>query len=104
MRVARLVLRRTSRALGAVSARLTLFSGWTWIAAGSLIGFEMLEIVFSSFLLVPELLPVVLLVLAGVFFFRARIVSMRARLTIRIRAARASRHVAAERRRDGQAS
>ena len=28
--------------------RATLFSGWTWVAAASLIGFETLDIVFGE--------------------------------------------------------
>ncbi len=54
-------------------ARLVLFSGWTWVAAGSFVGFEMLEIIFGAFILAPELLPIVLIVLASAWYFRARL-------------------------------
>ncbi|GAA4156039.1 hypothetical protein GCM10022286_05880 [Gryllotalpicola daejeonensis] len=62
-----------SRFLGRIHRRLTLFSGWTWIAAGSLIGFEALELVFGTFVLVPELLPLVILCLALAWYFRRHI-------------------------------
>ncbi|MFC4241819.1 hypothetical protein ACFOYW_00420 [Gryllotalpicola reticulitermitis] len=50
--------------------QLTLFSGWTWIAAGSLIGFEMFDVIFGAFLLAPELIPAVILTLALTWYFR----------------------------------
>ncbi|WP_218775182.1 hypothetical protein, partial [Leifsonia sp. NCR5] len=57
--------------------RATLFSGWTWVAAASLIGFETLDIVFGAFILAPELLPLVLVGLALVWVFRERLRSGR---------------------------
>jgi hypothetical protein len=74
----RRVLRRTHQSL-------TLFSGWTWIAAGSLIGFEMLDLVFGTFVLAPELVPLVILCLALVWYFRRRLRRAWSRLRARIR-------------------
>ena len=56
-----------------LSRRLTLFGGWTWVAAASLIGFEGLELVFGSLLLAPEFLPLVILALAVVWLLRERV-------------------------------
>ncbi|AYG02149.1 hypothetical protein [Gryllotalpicola protaetiae] len=61
------------RALRRVHERLTLFGGWTWIAAGSLVGFEMLDLVFGTFVLAPELIPLVILCLALAWYFRRRL-------------------------------
>ncbi|QIZ98787.1 hypothetical protein [Leifsonia sp. PS1209] len=77
--------------------RATLFSGWTWVAAASLIGFETLDIVFGAFILAPELLPLVIVGLALAWVFRERLRSGRARLRARIRVARMAR----ARRREG---
>lgn len=74
--------------------RATLFSGWTWVAAASLIGFEALDIVFGAFILAPELLPLVIVGLALAWLFRERLRRARARLRARLRLARL-------RRRDG---
>jgi hypothetical protein len=57
-----------------------LFGGWTWVAAGSLLGFEMLDVVLGSFLLAPELLPLVILALAIVWLFRERLLHLRRHL------------------------
>lgn len=62
--------------------RATLFSGWTWVAAASLIGFETLDIVFGAMILAPELLPLVIVGLALAWLLRER---MR-RVIVRIRA------------------
>jgi hypothetical protein len=61
--------RRASRR---VAIRATLFGGWVWFAAGSLIGFEAFEIVFGAFALAPELLPAVILGLALTWYFRSQ--------------------------------
>lgn len=63
-------------------ARATLFSGWTWVAAASLIGFETLDIVFGAMILAPELLPLVIVGLALTWLFRERL----RRAIIRLRA------------------
>lgn len=68
-----------------------LFSGWTWVAAGSLVGFEMLDIIFGSFLVAPELLPLVILGLACAYVFRVRLRRVRTRVIARRRAVRLRR-------------
>lgn len=80
--------------LHTVTEKLWLFSGWTWVAAGSLVGFEVFEIIFTSFALAPELLPVVLVVMALAYVWRERLASFRQHLRIRRRAARVARHAA----------
>jgi len=69
----RLFRARVRRARHAVSRRLILFSAWVWIAAISLVGVEMLDVVFGTFVLAPEFLPVVLLAFAVVWWFRERL-------------------------------
>ncbi|MCB5281499.1 hypothetical protein BJQ89_01244 [Arthrobacter sp. ES1] len=75
------------RAFRQVTMRATLFGGWVWFAAGSLIGFEAFDIVFGTFALAPELLPLVILGLALTWYFRGQIrrVSTRARAYRRLR-------------------
>lgn len=73
------------RALDRARRRLTLFSGWTWVAAGSLVGFEMLDLIFGTFVLAPELLPLVILCLALAWYFRRRLRRAWARLRGRVR-------------------
>ena len=63
----------------------TLFSGWTWVAAASLIGFETLDIVFGAFILAPELLPLVIVGLALAWLFRERLRRARTRVRPRLR-------------------
>lgn len=70
LRRAALLRRRTRRLCRRVESRLALFGGWTWVAAGSLIGFEMLDLVFGTFLLAPELVPLVIVALALAWYFR----------------------------------
>ena len=53
--------------------RATHFGGWVWLAAGSLIGFEAFDIIFGTFALAPELLPLVILGLALTWYFRGRV-------------------------------
>jgi len=67
-----------------IEGRLTLFSGWTWVAAGSLVGFEMLDIVLGGLLLAPELLPVAILLLAGIWYFRRGLRRLWTRLRARM--------------------
>lgn len=90
-RWARLHLFRARGIKRGVAERLTLFSGWTWVAAGSLVGFEMLEIIFGGFILAPELLPLAILTLAILWLFRERIQTLRKRAYVRRRARRARR-------------
>lgn len=78
-RTVHLRLLRARRRWRSLLIHLTLFSGWTWVAAGSLIGFEMLEIVFGAFILAPEFLPLAVLALACVWFIRERIRDRRRR-------------------------
>ena len=68
--------------------RLALFSGWVWVAAGSLIGFEALEILLGGLIAVPEALPIVLLALAVVWYFRRGIRRLLARIVDRAHARR----------------
>lgn len=49
-----------------------LFSGWIWLAAGSLVGFEVLDLVLASLGFAPEMVPMVLLALALVWWLRER--------------------------------
>lgn len=78
--------RRTSRR---AATRATLFGGWVWFAAGSLIGFEAFEIVVGTFALAPELLPLAILGLALTWYFRGHV----RRVTSRARARRRLRRV-----------
>jgi hypothetical protein len=84
------LLRRVSRRL---AMRATLFGGWVWFAAGSLVGFEAFDILFGTFALAPELLPIVILGLALTWYFRGQVrrVSTRARAYRRLRRIRADR-------------
>ncbi len=68
-----------------------LFTGWTWVAAGSLVGFEMLDLIFGTFLFAPELLPLLILGLALVWYFRDRLRRSWRRARARIRLARLRR-------------
>jgi hypothetical protein len=76
--------RRISRRL---AMRATLFGGWVWFAAGSLVGFEAFDIIFGTFALAPELIPIVILGLALTWYFRGQVqrVSTRARAYRRLR-------------------
>jgi len=87
IRLAFVVLRRD---VNRMRSRLLLFSGWVWVAAGSLVGFEMLEILLGGLIAVPEVLPVVLIALALAWYFRRGIRRMWRRTTSR-RAHRRSR-------------
>lgn len=52
--------------------RLKLLSGWSWVAAASLIGFEGVEVLMVGMLAAPEFVPVVILTLAIVALVRDR--------------------------------
>jgi hypothetical protein len=70
VRVIRLTCAVFRREVNRTRSRLLLFSGWVWVAAGSLVGFEMLEILLGGLIAVPEVLPVVLIALAFAWYFR----------------------------------
>ncbi|HVX06573.1 hypothetical protein [Humibacter sp.] len=70
VRVIRLAFAVFRRDVNRTRSRLLLFSGWVWVAAGSLVGFEMLEILVGGLIAVPEVLPVVLIALAFAWYFR----------------------------------
>jgi hypothetical protein len=76
------------------SRRLIMFTGWTWVAALSFVGVESFEIILGTAALAPELVPIVILVLAGAYFFRERIRRHRSRLRARMRLARSRRNEA----------
>jgi len=90
-RRARLFAIRTHRRLRRFGRWLTLFGGWTWIAAASFIGFESFEVLLGMAVLAPELLPLAIIGLALAWHFRERLRAVRGRLRIRRRAARARR-------------
>jgi len=90
-RRARLLAIRTRRRVRRFVRWLTLFGGWTWVAAASLIGFESFELLFGVFALAPELLPLAIIGLAVAWYFRERLRELRKRLRVRWRAARARR-------------
>lgn len=79
--------------------RLTLLSGWAWVAAASLVGFEMFDIIFGAFILAPELLPLVIIALACIWFFRDRVQQLVIRARTRFRGARESRPFPTSKRR-----
>jgi len=71
-----------------------LLTGWTWVAAGSLVGFELLDLLFGSFLYAPELLPLVILALALAWYFRERVRTAAERIRWGMRLARFRRRAA----------
>lgn len=73
LRQLRLHWRLTRRSIRRIAARATLFGGWIWFAAVSLIGLETFEIIVGTFALAPELLPLVILGLALAWYFRERL-------------------------------
>ncbi len=82
---------RVRRLIRTLHRRLVLLSGWTWVAAGSLIGFEAFDILFLSFALAPELIPLAVLALALYWFARERVRALRRRIRVQLRAARVRR-------------
>ncbi len=60
-----------------------LLGGWTWVAAASLVGFETFDFLFGAFVLAPEFLPLVIIALALIWYFRDRI--RRTRKSVHIR-------------------
>lgn len=59
-------------AIRSVIDRLTLLSGWSWVAAATLIGFEGIEVLMVGMLAAPEFVPGVILTLAIVAVARDR--------------------------------
>ncbi len=88
-----LLCRLVPRLCRHMAMRATLFGGWVWFAAGSLVGFEAFDIIFGTFALAPELLPLVILGLALTWYFRGKFrrFSKRARAYRRLRRLRADR-------------
>lgn len=76
-RLAHLRARRIGRRL---TTQLMLFGGWTWVAAISLIGFEVFDLLFLSFALAPEFLPLAIIFLAVAWFLRERLRSVWSRI------------------------
>ncbi|GIU58066.1 hypothetical protein [Arthrobacter sp. NicSoilC12] len=87
LRHLQLLCKLTSRLIRRLAVRATLFGGWAWLAAGSLIGFEAFDIIFGAVALAPELLPLVILSLALTWWLRrhARRTRARARAYRRLR-------------------
>jgi len=71
-----------------IGRRMTVFSGWVWVAAISFVGVEMFDIVFGAFLLAPEFLPVVLIGLAVAWYFREALRAMSHSFRVRLRLVR----------------
>ncbi|PZE77831.1 hypothetical protein [Curtobacterium sp. MCBD17_019] len=92
------LLRARGRRVRHRAARhLMLFSGWVWFAAASLVGFEMFDMIFGTFLLAPELLPVVLIGLAFAWYFREALRRTKGSIRVRLRLARMRRSTQPER-------
>ena len=92
LRRVKLLRLRTCRAARRLGMRVTLFGGWVWFAAGSLIGFEAFDILFGTFALAPEMLPLVIFGLAMTWYFRGHL----RRTWTRARAYRRLRRINAE--------
>lgn len=71
LRLARARARRTWQRL--VIVPLIHASTWTYLAAGALVGFEALEILFGAFVLAPEIIPLLLVGLAAQWWLRERV-------------------------------
>jgi hypothetical protein len=67
------------RALRWLHVRATMGTTWLYFAAFALVGFEALDIVFAFTAGAPELLPVVILVMAAIYVVRRRLRTRRAR-------------------------
>ncbi|MBX3098938.1 MAG: hypothetical protein KF761_05105 [Salinibacterium sp.] len=52
--------------------RLSVLTGWGWVAAASLVGFEGLEVLLGSMVAAPEFVPVVIVILAVAALIRNR--------------------------------
>lgn len=95
---------RTSTALLRVTIRLDT---WIYLAATGLIGFEGLEVLFGTFLMAPEFVPLVLLALALVWAAKhhgrrvGRLTRLYARRHLRAGSGRARRSMSATETRGG---
>ncbi len=78
-RLARLLLRRRVERLTWPFWR---FGTWMFLAAGALVGFEVLEVVLGGFILAPELVPLVLLALATAWAVRCGVRALRRRKVV----------------------
>lgn len=72
-RSAALTRARLRRRARRIARRLILLGGWTWLAAGSLVGFEVLEMLFGTLALAPEFIPLLVVALAVAWYFRDRL-------------------------------
>ncbi|PZE29760.1 hypothetical protein DEI86_00160 [Curtobacterium sp. MCBD17_028] len=88
---------RVRRARYGAARLLMLFTGWVWFAAASFVGFEMFDMIFGTFLLAPELLPVVLIGLAFAWYFRETLSRTKGSIRVRLRLARMRRSTQPER-------
>ncbi|QDZ16538.1 hypothetical protein [Humibacter ginsenosidimutans] len=79
LRLTRLCALVARRSIHRLHLRLSLFGGWIWVAAASLIGFEALEILLGAFITAPELLPLALLALAAIWLLRRTLTRRRRR-------------------------
>lgn len=59
-------------AIRRMTDRLSIFTGWAWVAAVSVIGLEGLEVLLGSLLGAPEFVPLAILTLALVAVIRNR--------------------------------
>ena len=78
-RHARLAVLRLRRRIERLTWPLWRFGTWMFLAAGALVGFEVLEAVIGGFILAPEFVPVVLLALATAWAIREGMRSLRHR-------------------------
>jgi hypothetical protein len=92
----RLVRARVRRVHSRAARLLVVSSGWVWVAAASLVGFEMFEVIVGTFLLAPELLPVALVGLALAWYFRTTLRRTAVSIRVRLRLARMRRHARVE--------
>lgn len=68
---------RLRRCVRRSTRRLILLGGWTWLAAGSLVGFEVLEMLFGTLALAPEFIPLLIVGLAAAWYFQGPSASLR---------------------------
>jgi len=73
---------RVRRRVRRLTRRLLVLGGWTWLAAGSLVGFEVLEMLFGTLALAPEFIPLLVIGLAGAWFLRDRLRRLARRLRL----------------------
>jgi len=61
------------RRIARLTAPLWRLATWVFLAAGALVGFEVLEALLGGLVLAPEIVPIVLLCLALVWLVRERL-------------------------------